>query len=66
MKVGVTTTLLLSEVGVQVLPSASADTPGERGSLLLLERVGFQDPHMVSTDTVGCGVPVTIECWWKS
>ena len=63
MKVGGTTTLLLNEVGVQVLPSDSADTPGERRSLLLMERVGFQDPHMLSTDTVDCGVPVTTECW---
>ena len=47
---------MLSGVGVQVLPSASAGTPGKRGSLLLLERMGFQDLHMVSTDTVGCGV----------
>ena len=59
VKVGGATTLLLGEVGVQVVPSASTDTQGVRGSLLLLVGVGFQGPRMASTNAVGWGVLVT-------
>lgn len=42
---------------------ASIDSQGVRGSLLLLDWVGFQGPHMASSDTVIGGVVVTTEYW---
>lgn len=53
------TTLLLDEVGVQVLPTASTHTQG----CSWLRMGGLRSPPMASTVALGGGVLVTTE-WW--